>query len=275
MFIERSAERCAQLEALKSEFSHLASDIQIRRGDANTEIQVCRKDWTSHRAVLFLDPYGMQVEWTTIEAIAGTKAIDLWLLFPLGIGVNRLLTKSGAIPESWRRRLDLLLGTEDWYEQFYRVESTPTLFGEADRVLTSLLRGREQAGRPYRVAYRQLSTEKRGAVMAQGSGIEWTESTWNPVTGCTKISPGCKYCYAERMAERLQAMGQENYPPRRGTVLLQAVGRQEQEKGGAYARGAHVEPDAEICLRHRTVTRTQGVPTAVRRAWTQGTRCHQ
>lgn len=47
--------------------------------------------------------------------------------------------------------------------------------------------------------------------MAQGSGIEWTESTWNPVTGCTKISPGCKYCYAERMAERLQAMGQPNY----------------------------------------------------------------
>lgn len=47
--------------------------------------------------------------------------------------------------------------------------------------------------------------------MAQGSGIEWTESTWNPVTGCTKISPGCKYCYAERMAERLQAMGQANY----------------------------------------------------------------
>lgn len=47
--------------------------------------------------------------------------------------------------------------------------------------------------------------------MAQGSGIEWTESTWNPVTGCTKISPGCKHCYAERMAERLQAMGQPNY----------------------------------------------------------------
>lgn len=47
--------------------------------------------------------------------------------------------------------------------------------------------------------------------MAQGSAIEWTESTWNPVTGCTKLSPGCKFCYAERMAERLQAMGQENY----------------------------------------------------------------
>lgn len=43
------------------------------------------------------------------------------------------------------------------------------------------------------------------------SKIEWTESTWNPVTGCTKISAGCKHCYAERMAKRLQAMGQPNY----------------------------------------------------------------
>lgn len=47
--------------------------------------------------------------------------------------------------------------------------------------------------------------------MATKSAIEWTESTWNPVTGCTKISPGCKHCYAERMAQRLQAMGQANY----------------------------------------------------------------
>lgn len=47
--------------------------------------------------------------------------------------------------------------------------------------------------------------------MAGRSGIEWTESTWNPVTGCTKISTGCKHCYAERMARRLKAMGQPNY----------------------------------------------------------------
>ncbi len=43
------------------------------------------------------------------------------------------------------------------------------------------------------------------------STIEWTNATWNPVTGCTKVSPGCKHCYAERMARRLQAMGQPNY----------------------------------------------------------------
>ena len=47
--------------------------------------------------------------------------------------------------------------------------------------------------------------------MGANSSIEWTEATWNPVTGCDKISPGCKHCYAERMAERLQAMGQRNY----------------------------------------------------------------
>jgi protein gp37 len=47
--------------------------------------------------------------------------------------------------------------------------------------------------------------------MAANSAIEWTEATWNPVTGCTKISLGCQNCYAERMARRLQAMGQPNY----------------------------------------------------------------
>lgn len=47
--------------------------------------------------------------------------------------------------------------------------------------------------------------------MAAGSCIEWTHSTWNPVTGCTKVSPGCKFCYAERMAKRLQAMGVAQY----------------------------------------------------------------
>lgn len=41
--------------------------------------------------------------------------------------------------------------------------------------------------------------------------IEWTDATWNPVTGCSKVSPGCLNCYAERMAKRLQAMGQRNY----------------------------------------------------------------
>lgn len=130
IFVDSSPARCAQLETLKEEFPNVADDITIRTADANLEIQkLCAMNWKSHRAVLFLDPYGMQVEWPTIAAVASTKAIDMWLLFPLGIGVNRLLTKSGDISDSWRSRLDKLLGTADWYDEFYTVESTPTLFG--------------------------------------------------------------------------------------------------------------------------------------------------
>jgi three-Cys-motif partner protein len=133
IFIERSAERCEQLEALKTEFPALADDIDIRQGEANDVIQkLCAPltKWKSRRAVLFLDPYGMQVEWKTIEAVAATKAIDLWLLVPLGMGMNRLVTKSGRLPESWRQRMDAFLGTTAWYDEFYKVDTKPTLFGE-------------------------------------------------------------------------------------------------------------------------------------------------
>ena len=51
--------------------------------------------------------------------------------------------------------------------------------------------------------------------MSEHSKIEWTETSWNPVTGCTKVSAGCQHCYAERMAKRLQAMGS----PHNGRLL--------------------------------------------------------
>ena len=47
--------------------------------------------------------------------------------------------------------------------------------------------------------------------MSTNTKIEWRDATWNPVRGCTKVSPGCKNCYAEKMAKRLKAMGQRNY----------------------------------------------------------------
>lgn len=72
----------------------------------------------------------MQVEWSTVEALAATKAVDLWYLFPLGVGVARLLTHDGNIDEAWQKRLDLLFGTTAWRTEFYRVETTPSLFGD-------------------------------------------------------------------------------------------------------------------------------------------------
>lgn len=137
IFIDRDKGRVLQLEALKTEFPDIGSRITVKKGDANQQIRdLCSKNWSSRRAVLFLDPYGMQVEWETIAAIAKTKAIDLWLLFPLGIGVNRLVTRSGDIPEGWQRRLDTLLGSKDWREEFYTKERVRTLFGgEEERVI--------------------------------------------------------------------------------------------------------------------------------------------
>lgn len=130
IFIEKNLARCRELERLKEEFPECAARIRVQRGDANAEIQtLCRKNWATRRAVLFLDPYGMQVQWSTIESIAATKAIDLWVLFPLG-GVNRMLTQSGEIPAGWRARLDELFGSTDWYERLYRSETSESLFDE-------------------------------------------------------------------------------------------------------------------------------------------------
>ena len=136
IFIERSRRRCEELESLKQEFPELAGDIDIRHADANETIRkICDKNWRRHRAVLFLDPYDMQVEWTTIVSVAKTKAIDMFLLFPLGIGVNRLLTRDAEIPYGWRLRLDVLLGTTNWYDECYRFEAEQTLFAPTERVV--------------------------------------------------------------------------------------------------------------------------------------------
>lgn len=130
IFIEKDAAHVAELEKLKQEYPEKQSRIRIEQGEANSAIQeLCDRNWSGRRAVLFLDPYGMQLEWRTVEAIAATQAIDMWLLFPLGMGVNRMLKKDGLIDSAWRRRLDKILGTADWFEEFYRPPTTPDMFG--------------------------------------------------------------------------------------------------------------------------------------------------
>ena len=131
LFIEMDKNKVTELEKLKQAFPDISERIIIRNGEANACIQdICRGRWAGKRAVMFLDPFGMQVTWDTIEAIAGTQAIDLWYLFPLGIGVNRLLRRDGQIDDSIRRRLDLIFGEPDWYDAFYKTGTELTLFGE-------------------------------------------------------------------------------------------------------------------------------------------------
>ncbi len=107
LFIEKDAAHAKELEKLKAKFPNKAQVIQIERTEANAYLKswCARTDWCVSRAVMFLDPYGMQVDWPLIEAIARTQAIDLWLLFPLGVAVSRLLTRNEPPPVEWAKAL--------------------------------------------------------------------------------------------------------------------------------------------------------------------------
>lgn len=132
IFIEKEETRFAELQRLKADFPSVQNDIILVNTDANAYIKdLCHNyTWNTNRAVFFLDPFGMQVEWDTIIAIAETRAIDLWILFPLGVAVNRLLKKDGNINESIRKRLDTIFGASDWYNAFYQTRTDANLFGE-------------------------------------------------------------------------------------------------------------------------------------------------
>jgi len=132
IFIERDPQRFAELHELTGEFPTVASDIVLINAEANAYLQdLClNRKWQAHRAVLFLDPFGMEVNWKTIAAIGATNAIDLWMLFPVGVAVNRLLTRDGKITKGWRNRLDAMFGEKDWYEVFYQTRREVGLFGE-------------------------------------------------------------------------------------------------------------------------------------------------
>jgi three-Cys-motif partner protein len=71
----------------------------------------------------------MQVEWKTLEVVAKTEAIDCWILFPLGVAVNRLLKRDGNIDDARRDRLNKIFGTTEWYDAFYKLTKKETLFG--------------------------------------------------------------------------------------------------------------------------------------------------
>jgi three-Cys-motif partner protein len=131
LFIEQDEARATELRRLRDDYPTKADRIQIEVADANSYLTTwcANTDWKRHRAVVFLDPYGMQVEWSLIETLANTHAIDLWLLFPLGMAVNRLLTRSEPPPLEWANSLTRIFGTETWREAFYAQSPQLSLFG--------------------------------------------------------------------------------------------------------------------------------------------------
>jgi three-Cys-motif partner protein len=131
VFVEKSDERVGELEKLQAEFKGLK--IAVRRADCNPYLRDTvagnpKIDWRQNRAIVFLDPFGMQVPWSTIERLAATKAIEVFINFPEAMAIQRLLLRSGEFTTTQRKKLDDYFGSADWYEVLYK--EYPTLFGD-------------------------------------------------------------------------------------------------------------------------------------------------
>jgi three-Cys-motif partner protein len=136
-FIDKSKQSLAQLkERLVGLKPELAERMYFHPGDVNVEVpKIIRTlNVRRNRAVVFADPFGMQVDWETIEAVAACQIIDFWYLVPTGLALNRMATKSGKIPKAWSERLDRFMGETEWRKRWYRRTETDDLFGTVESV---------------------------------------------------------------------------------------------------------------------------------------------
>jgi three-Cys-motif partner protein len=132
-FVEKDEKNKLSLEA-KIEKEHFGKNTHVVQEDCNIKLIAMAnylKRNKQFRALAFIDPYGMSVNWASIEGLKGL-GIDLWILVPTGVGVNRLLVKDMNISEAWLKRLEYFLGIsrQTIIDHFYKVNSTHTLFGE-------------------------------------------------------------------------------------------------------------------------------------------------
>jgi three-Cys-motif partner protein len=132
VLVEKNPTRYTALDQLRAEFPDRA--IECHKKDANEVVQrLCRRtQWRGStlscgtRGVIFLDPYGMEVEWATVAAIAGTRALDLWYYFPLMGLYRQAANRSPAIDATKRAGLNRVLGDDDWEREWYRSPHGPT-----------------------------------------------------------------------------------------------------------------------------------------------------
>src|SRR6266480_4975105 len=153
-FVEQSIWRADKLSSLQKEFSD--RNINICLGDCNQIIKETILPTLGYqmrkRAIAFLDPFGMQLVWKTMELVAKSKTIEIMLNFPV-MAINRavLRKRDDLISETQRKRLNEFWGTDDWTMELYQEEET--LFGK-ERV-KKLLSGKEM-GRIFRKRLAQI-----------------------------------------------------------------------------------------------------------------------
>lgn len=131
-FNDLNPEHVRELERIRDE--HPGKDVRIYEKDANQFVpEFCAGLGRSDRAVLFLDPYSTQLDWSTLGYVAKSEKVDLWLLFPISV-ILRMTPRDRVIPE-WKNTLDRLLGTDGWEAALYKPIVAPPmddLFGDSD-----------------------------------------------------------------------------------------------------------------------------------------------
>lgn len=124
-FSEQHRGRAAVLASLRDEFG---VDVRVQRTDANAALQELFRTapWSGgprsgrQRGVVFLDPYGMSVDWHTLEVLAATKRVDVWYLFPRKAVVQQLAHDIRGVDANKRYKLAQIFGSDDWERQFYQ-----------------------------------------------------------------------------------------------------------------------------------------------------------
>jgi three-Cys-motif partner protein len=130
-FIELDADRVASLKKLASTVQSPVEIVQSECAHFLRQRFVRAHNWKNERAVVFLDPFGMQVNWDTIEALASTKAIEIFLNFPVGMAIQRLLLRNADdYTEQGRQKLDGYFGTTEWFDVLYKKRRS--LFGDVE-----------------------------------------------------------------------------------------------------------------------------------------------
>jgi three-Cys-motif partner protein len=132
VFIENKPSYVAALDDLAARYP--GKRIKVVKNDANDALKslIAANNWHSTRAVLFLDPYGMQLEWSTLERVAHTRAIDVWFLFSLS-GLYRQATRELTdIDQHKRASLTRMFGSDAWEAELYPTSVRDDLFGQID-----------------------------------------------------------------------------------------------------------------------------------------------
>jgi three-Cys-motif partner protein len=128
VLIEPDPSRAARLEALREEYRG-SRQIDVLRQNAASGVEwlltqnISRR---THRGVVFLDPFGADLDWVVIEALASTRVFEVVINFALNMAIQRMLPNSADFQTGWRDRLDAYFGTSAWYEAVY--ESRTQLF---------------------------------------------------------------------------------------------------------------------------------------------------